>query len=181
MAMVLEHYGLLPALKESGKNLVGCCPIHKGSNPRQFSVNLERNIFNCFGNCQAGGNVIDLVALMEKVELRQAALLLRNWFLSSPADADDLKQPAPSPSQPKRNVSELVREEKKEAGGTARPGRGGAGPGPVNPPLTFELKNLKPEHQFFTERGLLPATVEYLGVRLLLSGHDGRPDRYPDP
>jgi DNA primase len=59
MEMVLNHYGLVDKLKKSGKNLVGCCPIHKGSNNRQFSVNLERNIFNCFGNCKSGGNIID--------------------------------------------------------------------------------------------------------------------------
>jgi DNA primase len=161
MAMVLERYGLLPALKESGKNLVGCCPIHKGSNPRQFSVNLERNIFNCFGNCHAGGNVIDLVAMMEKVELRQAALLLRNWFLPSPSDTPEQDQPAPP--KPKEKAAKLVREEKKGAG-TVSPVEGEPGPGPINPPLTFELKNLKPEHSFFTERGLAPATVAYFGL-----------------
>ncbi|MCG6552029.1 MAG: CHC2 zinc finger domain-containing protein [Candidatus Magnetominusculus sp. LBB02] len=74
MEMVLDHYGLMSKLNQSGKNLVGCCPIHQGVNPRQFSVNPDKNIFNCFGNCNGGGNVIDFVSKMENVDTRQAAL-----------------------------------------------------------------------------------------------------------
>ena len=86
MEMVLDHYGLLEGLKESGQNLVGCCPIHKGSNSRQFSVNLEKNLFNCFGQCKAGGNILDFVALMEVGDndgmefIRKAGLMIQDWF-----------------------------------------------------------------------------------------------------
>jgi DNA primase len=78
--MVLEHYGLLEGLKRSGKNLVGRCPIHKGTNPKQFSVNPEKNAFNCFGDCGGGGNVLDFVSKMEEVSIRDAGLLLQDWF-----------------------------------------------------------------------------------------------------
>jgi DNA primase len=33
MEMLLRHYELFEKLKPSGGNLVGCCSIHKGSNP----------------------------------------------------------------------------------------------------------------------------------------------------
>jgi len=56
MQMVLDKYGI--KLKKSGKNYVCCCPIHKGTNFRQFSVNLEKNIWQCFGDCKTGGNVL---------------------------------------------------------------------------------------------------------------------------
>ena len=83
MRMVLDRYGITDKLKQSGQNLAGYCPIHKGTNnPRQFSVNPEINIFNCFGDCQSGGNVLDFVAKMEDINIRQAALLLKKWFLS---------------------------------------------------------------------------------------------------
>lgn len=36
---VLEHYGV--ELKQSGQNHTACCPIHKGTNPKQFSVNFD--------------------------------------------------------------------------------------------------------------------------------------------
>ena len=34
----------------------------------------------------------------------------------------------------------------------------------INPPLTFQLKNLDSDHEFFKERGILPATIEYFGL-----------------
>ena len=55
MEMVLKDYGLWDKLKKSGNNLAGCCPIHKGSNPRQFSVDPVKSIYNCFGNCKSPG------------------------------------------------------------------------------------------------------------------------------
>ena len=48
MEDVLAHYELLDTLKRKGKSLVGRCPIHKGTSPSQFSVSLEKNLFNCF-------------------------------------------------------------------------------------------------------------------------------------
>ena len=84
--MLLDRYGLLSELKKSGQNLAGCCPIHRGSNPRQFSVNPDKNIWNCFGNCKTGGNILDFVAMMEfenkePESVRKAALLLKQWFM----------------------------------------------------------------------------------------------------
>jgi hypothetical protein len=101
--MVLGLYDFLEEFKRSGKNLVGCCPIHKGSNPRQFSVDPERNIFNCFGNCKSGGNVLDFVALMEfgnkeTGSIRKAGLLIQELF-----DLGELKdQPEQASSDPKK-------------------------------------------------------------------------------
>ncbi|KKL48840.1 hypothetical protein LCGC14_2321480, partial [marine sediment metagenome] len=34
----------------------------------------------------------------------------------------------------------------------------------INPPLTFQLKNIDPDHGFFKERGILPATIEHFGL-----------------
>ncbi|MBF0330218.1 MAG: toprim domain-containing protein [Nitrospirae bacterium] len=145
--MVLDHYGLMSELKQSGKNLVGCCPIHQGVNPRQFSVNLDKNIFNCFGNCNGGGNVIDFVSKMENTDTRQAALRLKNWFLSdnTPPPGKEAK-PAPT---------ELVRKENDQTEDDQEP---------VNPPLTFELKTLVLDHPFFSHHTLLPETVQHFGL-----------------
>jgi DNA primase len=65
MEQVLEHYGVLGELHEKGDNLVGRCPIHKGTNGNQFHVSRAKNNFMCFGNCHEGGNVIDFVVMME--------------------------------------------------------------------------------------------------------------------
>lgn len=142
MEMVLRRYGIFESLKPSGKNLVGCCPIHQGSNPNQFSVSLDRNLFNCFGNCKAGGNIIDFVARMEQVDVHQAALLLQKWFLSGDLPAEGVR----APKTPK----------------LASVGKPGAkNGGSVNSPLTFKLKGLDSGHQFFVDHGISLETARY--------------------
>lgn len=85
---VLARYGLLDQLKRSGRQLRGCCPIHRGSN-RNFSVNLGTHEWRCFGDCDRGGSTLELVAEMERVDVRQAAQLIAAWFAIplSPAPA----------------------------------------------------------------------------------------------
>ena len=158
LEMVLSRYGILNELKKSGNNLIGRCPIHKGSNPRQFSVDPERNIFNCFGNCQSGGNILDFVSKMENIPVRSAALKLKEWFpesVSEIADSPRTEGQAKETEKPAAKKAEAKRTEPAE--GTEKPGE-------VNPPLKFQLKSLNPEHAFFAERGILPATVEHFGL-----------------
>src|ERR1035437_5846688 len=77
---VLDRYGVTAGLKRRGDSLSGPCPLHGGHNPTQFRVSLSKNCFNCFGDCHGGGSVLDLVAKAEKVGLRQAALMIKDWF-----------------------------------------------------------------------------------------------------
>lgn len=146
LKMVLEHYGLMEGLKQSGKNWVGCCPIHKGTNSKQFSVNLERSLWNCFGNCQAGGNVLDFVAKIEGLSIHDAALLLQNRFLKGQKDEGGTKTP---PEPKKRVYSPLSAPDETSI---------------TNQPLKFQLKTLVPDHPFFVERNILPDTVKHFGL-----------------
>lgn len=153
IAQVLEHYGV--ELKQSGKSHTACCPIHKGSNPKQFSVNLERNIWRCFGNCAKGGNILDLVSAMEgDISPHEAGLKLQNWFL---AESKSKSKPNKQPAKTVEAKAELVREEKKE-------------PKAINPPLRFELSNLETDHQFFKDEGIDQETVEYFGLGFCRKG-----------
>ncbi|MGR3319402.1 MAG: CHC2 zinc finger domain-containing protein [Candidatus Anammoxibacter sp.] len=77
---LLKRYGLMEGLTNKGDNLVGKCPIHKGTNPTQFHASVVKNNFNCFGDCHGGGNVIDFVAKMEAVDIRKAGMLIQEWF-----------------------------------------------------------------------------------------------------
>jgi len=83
---VLEHYGVLGHLREKGDDLIGCCPIHHGTNANQFHASRTKNNFMCFGNCHGGGNVIDFVVLMEGGDkhngddVRSAAIRMQEWF-----------------------------------------------------------------------------------------------------
>jgi|KBSSwiStaDraftv2_1062776.scaffolds.fasta_scaffold44592_5 CHC2 zinc finger len=77
---VLARYGI--ELKRQGGSLKGCCPIHKGSNPGQFVV--SNGLWRCFSpECNRGGGVIELVAAMENVDARDAALIIARWFAIS--------------------------------------------------------------------------------------------------
>jgi DNA primase len=77
--MVLQRYGI--ALKHSGQELRGKCPIHRGSDNKHFTANISKNVFKCFfAQCDAHGNVLDFVAAMEHCSVREAAVKMRAWF-----------------------------------------------------------------------------------------------------
>jgi DNA primase len=145
LRMVLDKYQVFDSLKLSGLNYVGCCPIHQGSNTRQFSANLERNIWQCFGDCQAGGNIIDFVAKMENTTIRQAALLLKGWFI-----VGDNKAPSPAV----RTGKKFAIKDKAAA----------------SLPLSFELKNLQTAHPFFDEKRIKPETIQHFGLGFCTRG-----------
>lgn len=82
---ILGRYELLEGMKRLPGGLRGPCPIHKGSHPKQFAVSTAKRAYYCFGRCRSGGTVLDFVARMEGVSLREAALLVADWFeLDSP-------------------------------------------------------------------------------------------------
>lgn len=80
---VLARFGLLEKLKRSGTQLVGACPIHGGSNRKQFVVDPNNNLWRCFGDCDRGGATIELVAALEGVAVREAAERIAGWFAIS--------------------------------------------------------------------------------------------------
>jgi CHC2 zinc finger len=78
LTMVLAHYGV--ELRKQGQQLVGSCPIHRGSNKRQFTVRPATSEWHCFGDCKRGGAMLEFVAAMENVEVIEAARLVARWF-----------------------------------------------------------------------------------------------------
>jgi DNA primase len=62
------------------------CPIH-GGRDANFSVSERENVWNCFSVCQRGGSVIDLVAALEGISVKEAAYKLSSDFNISPAQA----------------------------------------------------------------------------------------------
>jgi DNA primase len=138
---VLRRYQV-PGLRKRGHQLVGRCPIHRGQRDDSFRASLSKNAFHCFA-CQAGGNVLNFVAAMEKCSIRQAALWLQGWFsVGSSGEGRPLGW-----AQRSVRKGELVR--KKE-------GR--------NPPLPFALTGVNHSHPYLVERGIDPATAVEFGV-----------------
>lgn len=75
---VLRWYHV-QGLKQRGDQLRGRCPVHDRGAEDAFHVSLSKNIFRCF-YCQAQGNVLDFVAVMEHCSIRQAAWILQQHF-----------------------------------------------------------------------------------------------------
>ncbi len=59
--------------------IVGGVPSTGGEGRDAFHVDVTRKIFHCF-SCGAGGDVLDLVAVLNQCTLREAALQLKDWF-----------------------------------------------------------------------------------------------------
>jgi DNA primase len=152
MEQVLQHYNLLDTFKRRNNSLSGPCPIHKGSNPTQFRVDTEKNIWNCFSECKHGGNVLDFICRMENLSIHDAAIKACEWFdisLDEVKGADDGpegKAPAPKPAA--RSKPAPAPEDNKP-----------------NPPLKFKLDKLQREHPYLIqERGLTLETIIDFGL-----------------
>ena len=73
-------------LKKTGTHQIrGVCPIHGGTNDRQFVVSTDKNLWHCFGDCNGGGDIIELVARMQKVSQKQAAEMIAAHFMATPS------------------------------------------------------------------------------------------------
>ena len=130
MENVLEHYGVLDTFKRTGDRLSGPCPIHGGTNPTQFRVDTEKNLWNCFSECKHGGNVLDFIAKKEDVSIHEAAIKG-----NSAPETEEHASPAPA-AKPKPAPA-------------ARPEDN-----TPNPPLKFRLEKLNRAHPYFAERGI---------------------------
>ena len=151
MVQILDRYGLLDRLYRSGDNLSGACPIHAGHNQNQFRVSISKNCWICFGDCHAGGSIVDFVSRKEGVGIRDAALLIQDWFGIRPRNSEDNgKGPHTKTTEPD------VRQE--------------LPPVAVNPPLRFTLAGLDKTHPYFAERGLSEETIQTFGLGYCSSG-----------
>ena len=165
MEQLLQHYGIMDQFKRTGESLNGPCPIHKGSNPTQFRVSTTKNLWNCFSDCEHGGNALDFICKMEKCSIHAAALKAIEWFnldheamavsdenaeAAEPKRSAPASKPTPRPATtpkftPENNVP--------------------------NAPLKFRLDKLERTHPYLTEqRGLTPETIVDFGIGYCAKG-----------
>lgn len=165
MEQVLEHYGFLGHFTKKGGSLSGACPIHKGSNPTQFRVSISKNIWNCFGNCKQGGNVLDFIAKMEKVSIHAAALKAVEWFNL------DTESVSGNAEKRKERKSEPATEDAKPGSETQVPATAKADEASVpNKPLKFKLDKLERNYAYLAERGLTLETIVDFGTGFCAKG-----------
>ena len=85
------------ALEKRGGDHVGRCPFHDDKTP-SLVVTPAKNLFHCFGACDAGGDVIAWVMKREGVSFRHAVELLK---------ADYAPDPSATPVASKSTVAKL--------------------------------------------------------------------------
>jgi DNA primase len=164
MVQILEYYGLMRLMRQTGDTISGCCPIHNGQNETAFRVSISKNCWNCFSDCKSGGNVLDFVSRKECVDVHSAALLLADWFnvaVVQPQGCPGARSRIPG--NPKRdgkpNNSRIV-----ENVTTIE-----------NPPLRFTLNHLEVGHPYLRQRGLTDETISTFGLGFckkgILAGH----------
>jgi len=113
----------------------GRCPIHQGEGRDAFHVDVKRKIFHCF-SCGAGGDILDLVALLNRCTLREAALKLQDWFWAGAATHGD------PPIRQRVTKKESL----------------------ANPPLPFTLRGVDGRHAYLTARDIDERTAARFGV-----------------
>jgi DNA primase len=134
MEAVLRHYQVDDLQGGRGGRYRGRCPIHRGDGRDAFHVDVKRKIFHCF-SCGAGGDMLDLVALLQQCTLREAALQLKDWFGGAATGGEQPTRQRVT----KENIS-------------------------VNPPLKFTLRGVDGGHAYLAAREIHENTATRLGV-----------------
>lgn len=102
----LERAGIKPAKAvRQGRELWYKSPIREGDETPSFKVDTVLNVWFDHGVAR-GGNVIDLVIEMHRVNVREALAILDSGFAGSPAQATPL--PAPAGEKEKEQDRSLV-------------------------------------------------------------------------
>jgi len=112
----------------------GRCPLHRGEGREAFHVDVTRKIFHGF-SCGAGGDVLDLVALLNQCTLREAAWPLKDGFGGAATGGE----PPTRQRVRKGNIS-------------------------VNPALKFRLGGVDGAPAYWTARTIQPSTASEFGV-----------------
>ena len=81
-----------------GRTYTGKCPICETERGSPFRISLEedgKNSWFCLAKCNAGGNVLDLVALIEETDIHKSAFLIADWFSLLPkSSGNGVEKPA---------------------------------------------------------------------------------------
>src|ERR1051326_34936 len=66
-------------LRGHGENLIGLCPFHDDHEP-SLVITPAKNLWNCLGACQRGGDVIRWVEVAERASFRRAIEILSGGY-----------------------------------------------------------------------------------------------------
>lgn len=100
-------------LEKRGADHVGRCPFHDDKTP-SLVVTPAKNLWRCFGACDAGGDVIAWVMKREGVSFRHAVELLKSDAMPAPAAAPVMRStvvklaPIATPAEDAELLGEVV-------------------------------------------------------------------------
>lgn len=106
---------------------------------------------------RVGGNVLDFISIMERCSIRDAALLLQDWFTIG-TETIPRQIHSTAERHPLSSINTDLPESITAIGVKC------------NIPLSFELKNVDYHHPYLAERRISPETSELFGVGFF-SGH----------
>ncbi len=75
---IVELIGRYVTLRQAGRNFKGLCPFHNEKTP-SFNVNVDRQIFHCFG-CGEGGNAITFLMRHDNLSFPEAVRQLADEY-----------------------------------------------------------------------------------------------------
>ncbi|MBE7438173.1 MAG: toprim domain-containing protein [Spirochaetales bacterium] len=103
---LIASYGL--QTKKVGREHVCLCPFHAEKTP-SLSINAEKNVWHCHG-CGAGGDAIEFVKLMEKVDFARACAILQNGrgHLAAAVIPDEKPRPDVFDPQVQRHLKQVM-------------------------------------------------------------------------
>ncbi len=113
MRDILHHLGLIDNMKPKGKHqLVGPCPFSTGKSRTALKIDTTKNVWYSFAVGE-GGDIISFVARMEGLAVRDAAILIADWFGITTSTVDDAGDQAvgdPSPPRSSGYIRQMERD-----------------------------------------------------------------------
>lgn len=178
---VLQVLGIVQQFQRKGETLSGVCPLpsHRhgpSPNPEQFKINRKQDVWlwHCFGDCQRGGDVVELVKEITGYDNAH----VRFWFAEKFGDRLSLAKSNGNQSAEveKDTARELPQKEVPQAA-PLTPSNLPEAASPLKP-LRFHL-NLDPDVPYLRQRGLSAETIQRFGLGLcrrgVLKGYIGIP------
>lgn len=165
--MILQHYQV-DLRQVSATSVRGKCPLpmHGSDTSRaSFTATFSKGVGGAWAcqsrscvaarNGKRGGNALDLVAVMERCSLRDAAAKMQEWFGVQSATAERPKTPAEAEPEQTAKLISKGKPETEEI---------------CNKPLAFSLNGIDHAHPYLASRGV----TEEIGREFLIGYFSGR-------
>ena len=171
---VLDVLGLIDKFSRKGDSLSGVCPLpsHQHGprpNPEQFKVNCKDGLWlwHCFGDCQRGGDVIELVKELTGYGNEHVRFWLHEHF-GDRLSGNKGKMPIERQAAIEKDTAREIPQGETSQAAPSTPSNLSEACEPLKP-LRFRL-NLDPDVPYLRQRGLTPETIARFGLGLCRRG-----------